>query len=85
MYFLISIISKTKCIRAENNFWNHFLYKNKQKGQKVKERLIVTFLDFLYIYAIFAIKDSFLRALREFAPEIELFLEKHGQYIKFLW
>ena len=27
-------------------------------------------------------KDSFLRALREFAPEMELFLENHGQYIK---
>ena len=29
-------------------------------------------------------KDSFLRALRELAPEMELFLEHHGQYIKFL-
>ena len=27
-------------------------------------------------------KDSFLRALREFAPEKELFLENYGQYIK---
>ena len=27
-------------------------------------------------------KDSFLRALREIAPEMELFLENHGQYIK---
>ena len=27
-------------------------------------------------------KDSFLRALREVAPEMELFLENHGQYIK---
>ena len=26
-------------------------------------------------------KDSFLRALREVVPEIELFLENHGQYI----
>ena len=26
-------------------------------------------------------KDSFLRALREVAPEMELFLENHGQYI----
>ena len=25
-------------------------------------------------------KDSFLRALREVAPEMELFLENHGQY-----
>ena len=30
------------------------------------------------------IKDSFLRALREVAPEMELFLENHGQYINFL-
>ena len=28
-------------------------------------------------------KDSFLRALREVAPEMELFLGDHGQYIKF--
>ena len=27
-------------------------------------------------------KDSFLRALREVASEMELFLENHGQYIK---
>ena len=27
-------------------------------------------------------KDSFLRALREVAPEMELFLENHGQYIR---
>ena len=27
-------------------------------------------------------KDSFLRALREVAPEKELFLENYGQYIK---
>ena len=27
-------------------------------------------------------KDSFLRALREVAPEMELFLENHGQYVK---
>ena len=27
-------------------------------------------------------KDSFLRALREVAPEMELFLENHGQYTK---
>ena len=27
-------------------------------------------------------KDSFLRALRKFAPEMELFLENHGQYMK---
>ena len=27
-------------------------------------------------------KDSFLRALREVAPEMELFLENHGQYMK---
>ena len=27
-------------------------------------------------------KDSFLRALREVVPEMELFLENHGQYIK---
>ena len=27
-------------------------------------------------------KDSFLRALREVAPEMELFLENNGQYIK---
>ena len=26
--------------------------------------------------------DSFLRALREDAPEMELFLENHGQYMK---
>ena len=26
-------------------------------------------------------KDSFLRALREVVPEMELFLENHGQYI----
>ena len=26
--------------------------------------------------------DSFLRALREVAPEMELFLKNHGQYIK---
>ena len=26
-------------------------------------------------------KDSFLKALREVAPEMELFLENHGQYI----
>ena len=29
-----------------------------------------------------SIKDSFLIALREVAPEMELFLENHGQYIK---
>ena len=28
------------------------------------------------------IKDSFLRVKREVAPEMELFLENHGQYIK---
>ena len=28
----------------------------------------------------FPLKDSFLRALREVAPEMELFLENHGQY-----
>ena len=28
------------------------------------------------------LKDFFLRALREVAPEMELFLENHGQYIK---
>ena len=27
-------------------------------------------------------KDSFLRALREGAPEMEIFLENHGQYMK---
>ena len=27
-------------------------------------------------------KDSFLRALKEVAPEMELFLENHGQYMK---
>ena len=27
-------------------------------------------------------KDSFLRALREVAPEMELFLENHGQHMK---
>jgi len=27
-------------------------------------------------------KDSFLRALREVAPEMELFLKNHRQYIK---
>ena len=27
-------------------------------------------------------KDSFLRALREVAPEMELFLGNHGHYIK---
>ena len=27
-------------------------------------------------------KDSFLRDLREVAPEMKLFLENHGQYIK---
>ena len=27
-------------------------------------------------------KDSFLKALREVAPEMELFLENHGKYIK---
>ena len=27
-------------------------------------------------------KDSFLRALREVAPEMELFLENHWQYMK---
>ena len=27
-------------------------------------------------------KDSFLRALREVAPEMELFLENYGQYTK---
>ena len=27
-------------------------------------------------------KDSFLRALREVAPEMELFLENHRQYTK---
>ena len=27
-------------------------------------------------------KDSFLRALREVAPEMELFLENHGQFMK---
>ena len=27
-------------------------------------------------------KDSFLRALNEVAPEMELFLENQGQYIK---
>ena len=27
-------------------------------------------------------KDSFLKALREVVPEMELFLENHGQYIK---
>ena len=27
-------------------------------------------------------KDSFQRASREVAPEMELFLENHGQYIK---
>ena len=26
-------------------------------------------------------KDSVLRALREIAPEMELFLEKYGQYL----
>ena len=30
----------------------------------------------------FTTKDSFLRALREVAPEMELFRENHGQYIK---
>ena len=30
----------------------------------------------------FGNKDSFLRALREVVPEIELFMENHGQYIK---
>ena len=29
-----------------------------------------------------SVKDSFLRALREVAPEMELILENHGQYIK---
>ena len=28
-------------------------------------------------------KGSFLRALREVTPEMELFLKNHGQYIKF--
>ena len=27
-------------------------------------------------------KDSFIRALREVVPEMELFLENHGQFIK---
>ena len=31
---------------------------------------------------IFDTKDSFLRALREVAAEMELFLENHGQYMK---
>ena len=35
-----------------------------------------------YTDDIEAAKDSFLRALREVAPEMELFLENHGQYIK---
>ena len=30
----------------------------------------------------YLVKDSFLRALREVAPEMELFLENHGQYVK---
>ena len=30
----------------------------------------------------FSTKDSFLRALGEVAPEMELFLENHGQYVK---
>ena len=29
-----------------------------------------------------SIKDTFLRGLREVAPEMELFLENHGQSIK---
>ena len=29
-------------------------------------------------------KDSFLRALREVAPEMVLFLENHGQYTNFV-
>ena len=28
-----------------------------------------------------SIKDTFLRGLREVAPEMELFLDTHGQYI----
>ena len=35
-----------------------------------------------FFAASFIIKDSFLRALREVTPEMELFLENHGQYIK---
>ena len=30
----------------------------------------------------FSTKDSFLRALREVAPEMELFLENHLQHMK---
>ena len=30
-------------------------------------------------------KDSFLRGLREVAPEIELFLENHGHFTKKLY
>ena len=33
------------------------------------------------LYELGPIKDSFLRALREVAPEMELFLENHGNYI----
>ena len=33
-------------------------------------------------FQVSLIKDSFLRALREVAPEMEFFLENHGQYIK---
>ena len=31
---------------------------------------------------VYATKDSFLRALTEVAPEMELFQENHGQHMK---
>ena len=36
----------------------------------------------LKVYSSSQYKVSFLRALREVAPEMELFLENHGQYLK---
>ena len=36
----------------------------------------------LLIFLSQTAKDSYLRALREVAPEMELFLENHGQYMK---
>ena len=47
-------------------------------------RILSDVQDFLTsdLFTCLDFKDSFLRALREVAPEMELFLENHGQYIK---
>ena len=52
--------------------------KSTYRGSIVDQKKCLYFFDEMSLAA----KDSFLRALREVAPEMELFLENLGQYIK---